>query len=323
MTTPYAHAFWSLGDRRGEIRQAELDDAGDLMIRTCYSAISRGSETLVYSGLVPESEYGRMRAPFQSGDFPGPVKYGYSNVGVVEQGARDWHGRAVYALYPHQTHYRVHVGDVIPIPGNVPPQRAVLAANMETALNGTWDGSPGAGDRISVVGAGVVGSLVAWLCARIPGTQVQLIDIDERKAFLGDAFGVQFCAPDEAEGERDLVFHASASESGLATALSIAGFEARVVEMSWYGDREIRLPLGGAFHAKRLDLRSSQVGSVSPSHRPRWDHKRRLTLALSLLEDDCLDVLINSESHFRDLPETLERLCRGGDDTLCERIHYD
>ncbi|GHB23719.1 zinc-dependent alcohol dehydrogenase [Salinicola rhizosphaerae] len=323
MTTPYAHAFWSLGDRRGEIRQAELDDAGDLMIRTCYSAISRGSETLVFSGLVPESEYDRMRAPFQRGDFPGPVKYGYSNVGVVEQGAHDWHGQAVYALYPHQTHYRIQAGDVIPIPENVPPQRAILAANMETALNATWDGSPGPGDRISVVGAGVVGSLVAWLCARIPGTQVQLIDIDDRKAFLGDAFGVQFCTPDRAEGERDLVFHASASEAGLATALSIAGFEARVVEMSWYGDREIRLPLGGAFHAKRLDLRSSQVGSVSPSHRPRWDHKRRLTLALSLLEHDCLDVLINSESHFRDLPETLERLCRGGDDTLCERIHYD
>lgn len=323
MTMPYAHAFWSLGDGNGEIRQAELSLCGDLMVRTCYSAISRGSETLVFNGQVPASEYQRMRAPFQSGDFPGPVKYGYSNVGVVEQGAHDWHGRYVYCLYPHQTHYRITADDVVPLPDDVPPRRAILGANMETALNALWDAAPGIGDRISVIGAGVVGSLVAWLCARLPGAHVQLIDIDERKRFLGDALGVDFRTPADADDEQDLVIHASASDAGLQTALLIAGFEASVVEMSWYGSRDVNLPLGQAFHARRLTLRSSQVGSVSPSHRARWNHKRRLSLALSLLDHDCLDVLISGESHFRDLPRTLKRLSQGDDDTLCERIRYD
>ncbi|WP_353981649.1 zinc-binding alcohol dehydrogenase [Salinicola endophyticus] len=322
MTIPYAHAFWSLGDGSGEISQADLSDAGELMVRTCYSAISRGSETLVFNGQVPPSEYARMRAPFQSGDFPGPVKYGYSNVGVVEQGAHDWHGRHVYCLYPHQTHYRIAASDVVRLPEDVPPQRAVLGANMETALNAMWDAAPAAGDRISVVGAGVVGALVAWLCAKLPGAQVQLIDIDERKRFLGSALGVEFVTPEDAADERDLVIHASASDAGLQTALAIAGFEASVVELSWYGSRGVNLPLGEAFHARRLTLRSSQVGSVSPSHRARWDHKRRLSLALSLLKDECLDVLISGESHFRDLPQTLARLSRSDDDTLCERIRY-
>ncbi|MEC8916961.1 MAG: zinc-binding alcohol dehydrogenase [Pseudomonadota bacterium] len=322
MTTPYAHAFWSLGDGTGEIRQAELSVSGDLMIRTCYSAISRGSETLVFKGQVPVSEYQRMRAPFQSGEFPGPVKYGYSNVGVVEQGAHDWHGRYVYCLHPHQTHYRVGADDVVPLPPDVPPQRAILGANMETALNALWDAAPGIGDRISVVGAGVVGALVAWLCARLPGAHVQLIDIDERKRFLGEALSVDFHTPETAAAEQDLVIHASASDGGLQTALSLAGFEATVLEMSWYGSREVNLPLGEAFHARRLTLRSSQVGSVSPGHRPRWDHKRRLSLALSLLNHDCLDVLISGESHFGDLPETLKRLSQSDDDTLCQRIRY-
>ncbi|WP_251978604.1 zinc-dependent alcohol dehydrogenase [Salinicola avicenniae] len=322
MTGPYAHAFWSLGDGSGEIRQADLGDSGELMVRTCYSAVSRGSETLVFNGQVPASEFQRMRAPFQSGDFPGPVKYGYSNVGVVEQGAHDWHGRHVYCLYPHQTHYRAAVDDVVPLPTDVPPERAVLAANMETALNAMWDAAPGVGDRISIVGAGVVGALVAWLCARLPGARVQLIDIDERKRFLGEALGVEFRTPDNAASEQDLVIHASASDAGLQTALSLAGFEATVLEMSWYGSREVNLPLGEAFHARRLTLRSSQVGSVSPGHRPRWDHRRRLSLALSLLNDDRLDVLISGESHFRDLPATLQRLSQRDDNTLCQRICY-
>lgn len=323
MTTPYAHAFWSLGDGHGEIRQAELETAGELMIRTCYSAISRGSESLVFNGQVPASEYQRMRAPFQSGDFPGPVKYGYSSVGVVEQGAHDWHGRYVYCLYPHQTHYRVPTDAVIALPAGVPPHRAILGANMETAINALWDAAPGVGDRISVIGAGVVGSLIAWLCGRIPGTAVQVIDIDERKRPLGEALGVGFATPEEAEDGQDLVIHASATEAGLATALGLAGFEATVLEMSWYGSRSVSAPLGGSFHANRLTLRSSQVGGVSPGHRPRWSHKRRLALALSLLDHDALDCLISGESHFRDLPDTLARLSRAGDATLCERIRYD
>ncbi|MFC3104555.1 zinc-dependent alcohol dehydrogenase [Salinisphaera aquimarina] len=295
---------------------------GELEVRTCFSAVSRGTETLVYTGAVPASEYARMRAPFQEGELPGPVKHGYANVGVVEAGPGEWLGRAVFCLYPHQTRYRVAADAVIALPDDVPPERAILAANMETAVNALWDAAPGVGDRITVIGAGVVGGLVASLCARLPGADIELVDIDPRKAGLGDALGVRFVTPAQASGARDLVIHASASEAGLAQALALAGFEATVLEMSWHGSREVRVPLGQAFHSQRLMLRSSQVGAVSPTHRARWDHRRRLILALSLLADARFDALIDAEAPFESLPEVMARLARPDDATLCQRIRY-
>ncbi|WP_129138864.1 zinc-dependent alcohol dehydrogenase [Modicisalibacter coralii] len=318
-----AQAFWTLAPGHGAIREEALPApaAGELQIRTRYSGISRGSEALVFNGRVPSSEYQRMRAPFQAGDFPGPVKYGYASVGEVERGPDEWLGRRVFCLHPHQDRYVVPAEAVVALPESLPAGRAVLGANMETAVNGLWDAAPGPGDRIAVIGAGVVGALIAFLCARIPGTRVELIDIDPARAELARALDVPFRTPGEATGEADRIFHVSGNPAGLRRGLELAGFEATVIEMSWYGEQAVEVPLGEAFHARRLTLRSSQVGSVAASHRARWSHHRRLSLALELLADPRLDALIEAESAFSDLPDLMPRLAatRGA---LCHRLRY-
>lgn len=318
-----AHAFWVTAPGRGEIRAVRLPAAGDgdAVVRALYSGISRGTESLVHAGRVPPSEYGRMRAPFQDGEFPAPVKYGYASVGIVEDGPAELRGRAAFCLYPHQTRYVVPADALHPLPDGLPPARAVLAANLETAINGLWDGAPRLGDRIAVVGGGTVGCLVAWLAARIPGCRVQLVDVNPARERVATALGVEFAAPGAAAGDADLVVHASGAPAGLASALQLAGPEATVVELSWFGDREVALPLGGAFHARRLTLRSSQVGNLPPAQRPRWTHRRRLELALALLADPALDVLISGESAFATLPATMARLA-AATDALCHRIVY-
>ena len=321
-------AFWTVAPGRGELRRETLPPLrdGDVLVRSLYSAISRGTESLVFRGEVPPSEYQRMRAPFQQGEFPAPVKYGYINVGVVEAGcgaqAEALIGRRVFCLYPHQQAYIVPATAVVALPDAVPSARAVLAANLETAINAVWDASPTLGDRIAVVGGGVLGALVAWLCARIPGTEVELIDIDPSRAALATAFGAGFALPDGARGNCDLVIHASGAPAGLARALELAGDEATVLEMSWYGQHSVALALGEAFHARRLTLRSSQVGRLPPRQAPRWTYRRRMELALSLLVDSLPDVLINGESDFASLPDTLQRLSSAPAGALCHRIRY-
>ncbi|EPZ14231.1 hypothetical protein M622_06550 [Thauera terpenica 58Eu] len=321
-------AFWTVAPGRGELRRETLPPLrdGDVLVRSLYSAISRGTESLVFRGEVPPSEYQRMRAPFQQGDFPAPVKYGYINVGVVEAGcgaqAQALVGRRVFCLYPHQQAYVVPATAVVALPDAVPSARAVLAANLETAINAVWDASPTLGDRIAVVGSGVLGALVAWLCARIPGTEVELIDLDPSRAALATALGAGFALPDGARGNCDLVIHASGAPAGLARALELAGDEATVLEMSWYGQRSVALALGEAFHARRLTLRSSQVGRLPPRQAPRWTYRRRMELALSLLVDSLPDVLISGESDFASLPDTLQRLSSAPAGALCHRIRY-
>ncbi len=319
-----AEAFWITGALTGEIRAAELPapGAGDIRIRTLYSGISRGTESLVFGGGVPPSQYQAMRAPFQEGDFPWPVKYGYASVGLVEQGPAALQGREVFCLYPHQTRYLVPAAAVLPLPEGLPAGRAVLGANMETALNALWDGAPRPGDRIAVIGAGVVGCLLARLAAQIPGLRVQLVDIDPDKAAIAGQLGVPFAVPEAAAADCDLVFHASGAPEGLATALGLAGFEATVIEMSWFGERAVTLPLGEDFHARRLTLKSSQVGHVAAARRARWDHRRRLAKALELLAEPRLDALITGESAFGALPETLRSLYQAPAGVLCHRITY-
>jgi threonine dehydrogenase-like Zn-dependent dehydrogenase len=319
-----ARAFWVAEPGRGEIRTEVLPrrDANDVLVRTLYSGISRGTESLVFAGRVPPSEHARMRAPFQDGDFPAPVKYGYCNVGVVEEGPAELCGRAVFCLYPHQTHYVVPASAVRPLPAGVPPARAVLAANLETAVNALWDAAPRIGERISVIGAGTVGCLVAWLAARIVGAKVELIDIDARKERAARALGVAFRAPGSATRDVDLVVHTSATGAGLATALDLAGFEATVVELSWYGDAAPAVPLGQAFHSRRLTLKSSQVGTIAATQRARFDHARRFDLVLELLAHAELEALISGESRFDDLPAVLAQLAGSPGYTLCHRIVY-
>lgn len=322
--TERTRAFWSLGDGRGALISETLPGAGEgeLSVRMLASGISRGTESLVFAGKVPPSEWVRMRCPYQQGDFPGPVKYGYSAVGIVEQGPPEWLGRRVFCLYPHQERFVVAIEALHHVPDAVPTNRAVLAANMETALNAMWDLAPRVGDRIAIVGAGVVGALVAALASRMPALEVQLIDPDPRRAALAHALGCRYASPDEAVGNCDAVVHASGRSEGLSTALRLAGFEATVLELSWYGTQPVSAPLGEAFHSRRLTLRASQVGSVATEQRARWDYRRRMGVALSLLDDPRLDVLLDGVSPFDELPQTMARLSTHPDGALCHRVHY-
>ena len=320
-----AAALWYVGPGKAEIRPepAAAPGPGEVLVRALYGAISRGTERLVFFGRVPESEHARMRAPLMGGAFPFPVKYGYINVGRVESGPRDLVGQTVFTLHPHQNLFTVAADAVVPVPKNVPPARAVLAANMETSLNALWDAAPGPADRIAVIGAGVVGALVARLCARIPGTDVTLVDIEPARADLALHLGLRFALPDAAPEECDLVIHASASAAGLATALRLAGMEATVVELSWYGAGEVSVPLGAAFHSRRLRLVSSQVGNVSTSHRARWDFFRRRAAALALLDDPALDALLAPAIAFADLPARLPDILGPASGVLCQVIRYN
>ncbi|MDL4816145.1 zinc-dependent alcohol dehydrogenase [Actinomadura opuntiae] len=319
-----ARAFWIRSPGEGEIRPVVLPEPGpgEVVVRTVFSGVSRGTEALVFRGGVPENQHAVMRAPFQDGAFPGPVKYGYLNVGVVEHGPPELLGRHVFCLYPHQTRYVVPASAVVPLPDGVPPGRAVLAGTVETAVNACWDAAPLVGDRIAVVGAGMVGCSVAGVLAGLPGCDVELVDVDPARAETARALGVRFALPGNATGGRDLVFHASATEAGLVRSLELLAPEGEVIELSWYGDRPVRVPLGESFHSRRLAVRASQVGMVAPARRSRRSPADRLALALRLLAAPAFDALITGNSPFEEIPQVMARLAGGELPALCHRIDY-
>lgn len=315
-------ALWITGPGAVEIRSETLNPGpGEVVVAAAFGGISRGTEALVLRGGVPTSEHARMRAPLQSGAFPFPVKYGYATVGTVTSGPPELAGRTVFVLHPHQDRFVAPAAMAVPVPPGVPPARAVLAANMETALNVVWDAGLAPGDRVAVVGAGTVGALVGWLAARLPGAEVTLVDRNPARAALATALGCGFALPGEAAGDCDAVVHASATGAGLATALDLAGPEATVAEASWYGDRAATVGLGGAFHARRLRLVSTQVGAVPPNRRARWSNRRRLETALGLLADPALDALVSGETAFEALPGAYASIL-DRPETLCHRIRY-
>ena len=319
-----ARAFWLREPGVGEIRSVPLPEPGpdDVVVRTLRSGVSRGTEGLVFRGGVPPSQYGIMRAPFQDGDFPAPVKYGYLSVGVVEHGPPQLSGRTVFCLYPHQTAYVVPARSVVPVPEDVPPERAVLAGTVETAVNALWDAAPLVGDRITVVGAGMVGCCVARLLARFPGVRVTLVDVDPGRADVASALGVGFAMPADAADGRDLVVHASATSAGLQLSLDLLVREGTVIDLSWYGDYDVTLSLGGAFHSRRLGIRASQVGTVAPARRATRTMADRLALALELLRDAAFDALLTGSSRFDELPDVMARLAAGSLPAICHTITY-
>jgi threonine dehydrogenase-like Zn-dependent dehydrogenase len=322
--TVEAQAFWVTEPGRGEIRAEVVRDPGpgEVLVRTARTGVSRGTEALVFRGGVPPELHESMRAPFQDGDFPGPVKYGYLNVGVVEAGPADLVGRTVFSLFPHQTAFVVPATAVAVVPDDVPPARAVLAGTLETAVNALWDAAPLVGDRVAVVGAGMVGCCVARLLAGMPGVEVTLVDVDPARAATAGSLGAGFALPDEADGGCDLVVHTSATSAGLQLSLDLLATEGTVVDLSWYGDAEVRLSLGGRFHTDRLAIRASQVGAVSPARRSRRTHAERLALALELLRDPAYDALLTGTSPFAELPEVMADLADGRLPALCHSVTY-
>jgi threonine dehydrogenase-like Zn-dependent dehydrogenase len=303
-----------------ELRQTQLPALGPGMVevRALVGGISRGTERTVFEGRVPRSEWQRMRCPFQEGEFPAPVKYGYATVGVVEDGPPELMGQRVFCLHPHQTRFRVPAEAVLPVPDGISSERAVLAPQIETALNGTWDAGDIAG-RVAVVGGGVIGLLTAWLAAR--SAEVRLVDTNPERARIAAHLGLTFALPDAAPRECTLVFHASGSADGLNLALDLCAFEGCVVELSWYGDRPVAANLGGAFHSRRLTLKCSQVGAVAPSRRGTCDHRSRLAEALRLCADPRLDILVRDSTPFEQVPARIGAIL-ADPATLCHLIRY-
>lgn len=317
-----SRSLWFEHPGKCSLRQEAIEPRDShIVVRSLYSGISRGTESLVFNGKVPPSEYERMRAPYQQGEFTFPVKYGYSVVGQVEQGPSELQGKTVFALHPHQDVFTLAPDDAHVLPEGIPAGRAVLAANMETALNIVWDAEASPGDRIAVFGAGVVGLLTAYLASRIVGTEAVICDVNPARSEPAAHLGLEFLSPDKLHGEFDCLINASASEAALRQALQLGGMESRIVEASWYGDRQVEIPLGGAFHAKRFSIIGSQVGSLPPHKRARWTYKRRLAKALDLLRDDRLDCLITGETPFENLKDHYADIL-GSSLTLCHRIAY-
>jgi NADPH:quinone reductase-like Zn-dependent oxidoreductase len=319
-----ATAYWIVGPGKGELRSEDLPEpkANEALVRTLYSGISRGTELLVHGCHVPESVAATMRAPHQEGDFPSPVKYGYLSVGVVEQGPQDWTGQKVFCLHPHQDRYVVPLSDLTRIPDGVPPRRAVLTGMVETALNALWEAGPRLGDRIAVVGGGLLGGTLAALLRTFPLQRLELVDVDPAKRQTADALGIGFAHPDDAQGDCDIVFHCSATSEGLQRSLQLAGDEAEVIELSWYGDKPVQVPLGEDFHARRLSIRASQVGVVSKARRHRRSTAERLETAVSQLQDPAFELFLSADTSFADLPRTMDELARNGGGSACHVVSY-
>lgn len=320
-----AKALYYVGPMAGELCDEALAPPGEhqALVRMEFSAISRGTERLIACGEVPREEYERMRCPLQGGDFPFPVKYGYCAVGLVEEGPAEWEGARVFILHPHQDRFVCDVNWLNRVPDFVHPRRAALAANMETALNAIWDSGLSAADKVIVVGGGLVGLLVTYLAARMPGTDVTLVDTNPERALIARHFGADFKQPAHAPTGADIVFHTSASQAGLATAIQCAGKEANVVELSWYGTKSVTAPLGGHFHAGRVKLVSSQVGTISPGHAARgWTYSSRLQAALRLLADERLDQLVTEMISFSDLPPAIPRILAADAPGLVTLVQY-
>jgi NADPH:quinone reductase-like Zn-dependent oxidoreductase len=323
-TPTLATAYWTVGPEKGELRREELPapGPGEALVRSLYSGISKGTEIVVHKARVPECVAEEMAAPHQEGSFPSPVKFGYLSVGVVEDGPADWLGKTVFCLHPHQDRYIVPVASLTEVPDNVPARRAVLTGTVETAVNALWEAGPRLGDRVAVIGAGLVGGMVAQLLGTFPLGRLQLIDIDPAKRAFAETLGVDFSHPDDALPDCDIVIHCSASQAGLERALQLVGDEGEIIEMSWYADRNVTLPLGEDFHARRLSIRASQVGVVARARRHRRTNADRLKLAVSLLADPVFDTFLTGTSAFTELPDVVQRLSDGSLDALCHVIEY-
>jgi threonine dehydrogenase-like Zn-dependent dehydrogenase len=319
-----ATAYWTLAPGHGALRDEDLRDPGpgEVLVRARHSGISRGTELLVHRGEVPAAVADRMRAPFQEGDFPGPVKYGYLSVGVVEQGPEHLRHRDVFALFPHQDRYIVPADAVTLVPVGIPARRATLAGAAETAVNALWDAAPRIGDRIAVIGAGMVGCMVAAMLRTLPLGRLQLVDVDPKRAAVAAALGVELVEPDDAAGGCDIVIHASATAAGLQRSLELLGDEGEVIELSWYGEKEIPVSLGSDFHARRLSIRASQVTEIAAARRARRSPADRMAVAFTFLRDEALDSLITGSSPFAELPETIRQIAAGELDAICHVVDY-
>lgn len=314
--------YWTEAAHTGALREVPVPQPapGELLIETLHSGISRGTESLVHRGEVPAAITELMQAPFQLGALPFPVSHGYLNVGVVRQGRSELIGQTVFTLAGHREHVVVPEAAAHVLPEGCPPQRALFAGIGEVGLNGLWEGPVMIGDRVAVVGGGLIGLTTALLASKMALQRLQVVEVDaERRTFIRD-LGLDAVAPEQADLDNDVVLHSSSSSAGLATSLRLAGDDAVIVEQSWYGTGDQQVPLGADFHARRLRIVATQVGQVPGPRRMRRTRGQRLATALSML-DSRFDRLISGRSPLAQLPDVMQDVATGADWTRGQILH--
>ena len=271
---------------------------GEVQVRTLFSAISPGTETMIYRGRFPKDLEVDANLPALSGRFTYPFCYGYASVGqVVASGEAvnpNWDGRPVFAFQPHASYFNADIRQLLAIPADLAPEEAIFLANMETAVNLIMDGQPLIGERALVCGQGIVGLLTTALLARYPLACLVSLEHYDLRRRASESLGVQACldpgAPDFLKqiedylpDGADLSYELSGTSEALDQIIALTGFSGRVMIGSWYGDQRTSLNLGGAFHRKRLRLVSSQVSTIAPQFSGRWSKARRFEVAWEMI----------------------------------------
>lgn len=319
-----AESFWIRKKNNSFIKKHSISipQNNEVLVKTIYSGISYGTEKIVYSGNVPKSQRSLMRCPYQEGEFGSNVKYGYMNVGKVMNGPSKLVNRYVYTLYPHQTQYVLPLEELTFIPKLIPIKRCLLTANMETAINAMWDTLPTCGDKILIIGAGIVGFLMAYILMTIIGIEILLIDTDKEKSKIAKIFGIKFSCSIPKSYNANIIYECSGNPSVIDILSSHVNDETVICIMSWYGNSVSNINFGNEFFSKRTKILFSQVAKVSHNRDKYWNNKKRKDLAISLLNDDKLDNLIEKDMiSFHDLPEFFSNTARHNK-FFCKVIDY-
>ncbi|HWQ83591.1 MAG TPA: zinc-binding alcohol dehydrogenase [Anaerolineales bacterium] len=323
-----------------EVRAAPLPSlqSGEILVKTLLSAISPGTEKLIYQGLFPDDLLIDDSLPGITKEFCYPLTYGYAAVGrIVDAGHevdQSWLDRLVFAFQPHQAYCISRISDIHPVPPGIKLEDAVFLANMETAVNLVMDGAPLIGENIAVCGQGVVGLMTTALLSRFPLSNLITLDPISSRRQVSLNFGATASLTPEslesmqvfeslAKGGADLTFELSGSPEALNLAIQITGFSGRIVIGSWYGQKRASLDLGGRFHRSRIRLISSQVSTLAPALSGRWDKSRRFDLAWEMIPKICPGQLITHQLPLDSAPQAYRMLAEEQDETLQIVFTYD
>jgi 2-desacetyl-2-hydroxyethyl bacteriochlorophyllide A dehydrogenase len=332
-----ARSLYFLGPETVTVEERPVPDPDDdqLLVRTERSAISSGTELLIYRDKAPGDIKTDETIDALDGTLSYPLQYGYSAVGKVVATGRTvddaWEGRRVFAFHPHESHFLATPEEVVPV--DLPPDRAALLANAEAAVNFVMDGRPRIGERVAVFGQGVVGLLTTTFLSSFPLERLVTVDCYDHRRSVSQSLGadeavgasadVSACFDADHIDGADLTFEVSGDPDALNDAIKTTGYAGRVIVGSWYGNKPVNLDLGGAYHRSHVRVRSSQVSRVDPDHLGRWDKDRRFALVRDLLTDVDVDSIVTDEFPVERADEAYDQLDTAPESTLGVMLTYD
>jgi threonine dehydrogenase-like Zn-dependent dehydrogenase len=300
-----SHALWHRSASESEIITGDIrkEEGKELLVESFFSLVSIGTERTVALGMVPPEIREQMKVPYMEGSFSFPCKYGYSLVGKIIRGPAGLKNRFVHLMHPHQDMAWVHPSSVFPLPDGIPPRRAVLAGNMETAVNALWDSEISVGDSVLIAGFGIVGALIALLASCIPGVAIVVLETNEKRRSLAAKLGFDLFENFRTGNTPfDAALNTTGDENALQICIDNTGFESQVTEVSFYGTKAVSVRMGGNFHISRKRIAVSQVSNLPLKKLARWDHLRRKQLVYNLLKDNRFDCLVENAVPFHDAP---------------------